>query len=185
LAKSVNVRDARMLAEARDAIAMLAERGGAGATGRELLGESFLSGRWGRNFIRRLSGRGLVTVEEPPPNGLFGRRAHVFVATASLAPLVGDDEQIALLVWPGTSYLESRSATDDEATATVEEEEEAPPGRPEGEDDVAALLENVPSEALLETAIKLCAMTLQNVVYMRERVDALAKEIADLKKAWE
>lgn len=200
MARSVNVRDARMLAEARNAIAMLIERGGAGATGRELLGESFLAGRWGRNFLRRLADQSLVTVGEPPSNGLFGRRAHVFVATDSLAPMAGDDAQIALLVWPGTSYLDRGAVSADEGTETETEDDAAEEdvvvghgrlvdieGAPAShhEDDIASMLENLPKEALLETAVKLCALTLQNVVYMRERVDALTKEISDLKKAWE
>jgi hypothetical protein len=189
LAKSVTARDARMLAEARKAITRLVALGPEGATGRELLGESFISGRWGRSFMRRLVDLDLALTRESPPNGLFGRRAHIFEGRPALQEYLADDQKLAAVLWPGTSYRDAAAATADQQ----EEEEHVPATASDDEpqqveatqDDIASMLENVPEEALLATAVKLCAMTLQNIVYMRERVDALTKEVADLKKAWE
>lgn len=199
MAKSVASRDARYFATTRAALALLIARGETGATGKELFGDASRDG-WGRNLLQRMVERGLVTVL--PREGTT--RVRTFVAVEALKALAEDDQRISALMWPsgkvGVREEDVLRATkelagslpaydgdafepdvDDESVS--EERSSVPPIA--GAEDIERLLAGLPPEEVIPTLVKLCSATLQNVVYMRQRVDKLITEFAKLREAWE
>lgn len=175
-------KDARTFAIGQDALRTLIKAGETGATGIELFGTSY-RGKWGWVLMRRLSDMGLVLRSEPS-SGTTGRNPVVFKAMPALLAEVEDDTRMASLLWPKRAdpapWGDAGEATPADVAepvvrdvATSGYEAAAEVGGVYGTD-----------RELLETLLKLCAATLENVAHMRVRVDELAKEVAGINEAW-
>jgi hypothetical protein len=168
--------DARAFTEARVALRKLIDAGERGATGFAVLGESFRGGRWGAKFLRRLETSGVLRRRVGD-----GRTAHVFIANMpdALRALAQDDHQLAAALWPaqgemrGERLPEAEAEQEEEQADDMEEPPEAGDQHP-----LAQLLE------VLQANLTLTQATLENCVYLREKVDAMGKEIEKLRKAW-
>jgi len=184
---SATARDARVVTAVRDGLRLLVSKGEAGAPGSVLFGPLH-SRDWTRRMMRRLERRGLIRSFPGLREGTYGP-ANVtwYAALGGLSAAIASDTAVSQLLWPTALVSLTEPGEDEESeggdSVTPPPTESASTGAVA--EDITEMLANVPQEALLETAVKLCAMTLQNVVYLRERVDALAQEVSDLRKAWE
>jgi DNA-binding PadR family transcriptional regulator len=161
-------RAAQQFAEATKALEYLRAAGDRGATGRELFGPNF-RWSWRTRLLRRLEDQGLVTVTLSPEISAFGKAAKVYTATPGLEQIILANE-VGTLLWPGSAGATEIFVPPDQAA----EAEEAPSVEEAGDDATA-----------LDALVKMTAAILENVVHIREKQDALARELEALRKAWE
>jgi len=190
-------RDTRVFADARTQLRALIQAGEAGATGLDIFGDQGWHGRWQGHMIKRLRDRGLVVAKTHPDN----RRWKLLIATAGLRAVVDDDDSLTELIWPTHQLMLPEFGADppDDTDPNVEietiaarvrqrlEEREAPPALSDDEQTTP-----LPSgdmslsmNAKLDAIIQIHDVAMQNIVYMREQVDALTKTLNALRKAWE
>lgn len=176
-------RDAQHFREARAALKALVASGAQGATGKALLGESWKGARWGYMLLRRLELAGIVHCERVRTGGM-GHPVKLFFPTDELAEIVDNDEELGAVLWP-KSHDEPEVIEDEDAEVVARAEAL---GRFEGTaapDFDAPLPDDAPVVEPLEALVQMSATVLQNVVYMREKLDELRQQVADLRKAWE
>lgn len=109
-----------------------------------------------RRILGELARRGLVKSAQ-----LKGGepKLHEAIDAGKLAALAHDESELSRLIWPGRSRLaapELQAAYDSLAEASL-----APPSAP------------VPTDEKLDTILRLVAALTENVIYLREKVDAL------------
>jgi DNA-binding PadR family transcriptional regulator len=164
-------RAAQQFAEATKALEELRAAGDRGATGRELFGDRFPKGwSWRNKLLRRLEEQGLVTVTLSPDISAFGKAAKIYAATPALEQVILANE-VGTLLWPASAGAPEIFLPPD------------PPG-----EDGAPLERDEPigdEESALEALVKMTAAILENVAYIREKQDALARELEAIRKAWE
>lgn len=189
-------RPARIFVEARARLRDFIKAGERGATGRAIFGEFYESGRWGYTLMRRIREQSLVRPGAAPDG-----RTQVWIATDELREIVEDLGDFQTLLWPGTYHTDLRQKVEaleagledlgeDLAVAATER---AAPLDPEPEAALLAATAPPLPEALaaeddeepLDQLIRIAATVLENVVFTRDQVLAMRKDIAALKKAWE
>lgn len=175
----VAARDARVLEKAREALRTLVDVGDHGATGIGLFGDDW-KGRWGEKLIKRLVAQRLVMDVGYAPQTGTGRRPKLYAATDALGALSHEDEWLSSMLWPsGGAPREHMFQDTENDLASV-----PPPATPTVEDAVEQFKERLDAGETLEALLKLAAATLENVAYMREQINALTRDVEELKKVW-
>jgi hypothetical protein len=184
------MRQMRVMQEARAALDRLRAGRAEGMTRSEMFAPKPYHGTWRERFAARLFSDGLMRLVGGR-EARAGRQAKLFAANPALAMFIGNDGWLSDMLWPrDPSRVAPRSASipisetiaaiasvtarGQEAVITAPHREpaEPPTDAPSREDKLDALLQ-------------MQDITMQNVVYMRERLDALTEQVEALGRIWQ
>jgi hypothetical protein len=193
-------RDARIFAEARTAMRNLLRAGEQGATGQAIFGNPRWAHLWHGKLMRRLCKRNLVRRAARGAATGHGPPFTVYVASNELREVAEDNNALSNILWPSYDIPEfgAKETAEEEprditmANAELESIAQRVRQRLVGQSSGAPSHDDEPEEevhdsldAKLNALLQIQDVTMQNIVYMRERVDALTAEVVALRKAFE
>lgn len=173
------MNDEQRLGEVRRAFQELLELpSGSSISLRGLFGVDMSRLTWTRVLIRRVIDLGLIELAQPQGPSERGRPRLFLAPTPELERYTQDDTLLSDLIWPhrGADHIED-SEIDDAAPQ--------PLGSSEMPGADADPTEDAPLEEVVKATLKICYATLENVAYMRTRIEAIEKTLKDLNEVWE
>ena len=130
---------------------------------------------WTRLFMDRCAARGLITKES---RGLNGKS--FFLPTPDLKRYVEDDGLLSGLIWPGPKSHEENEFVDSPVAPShanaVEEIKWI--------ESTALVEDSVTIEETVRASLKINYAILQNLSYVREKIELLEAAIEELREAW-
>lgn len=188
------MNDEQRLGEVRRAFQELLELpSGSSISLRGLFGVDMSRLTWTRVLIRRVIDLGLIELAQPQGPSERGRPRLFLAPTAELERYTQDDALLSDLIWPhrGADHMFDPGMIQPSYRGHIEDSEidDAAPQPLEGSSEMpgadADPTEDAPLEEVVKATLKICYATLENVAYMRTRIEAIEKTLKDLNEVWE